>query len=1133
MKPNFALKLSNDGIELLHRDSGGWLSLGSVSFETDDVQAGCAKLVAEANRLAPDGIRTKLVLPNSQLRYATVLAPGPTDEARRYQIEAEIEALTPYSIDELIYDWSVEDDYALIVICAKETLSEAEGFCEASGFNPVSFVAAPEPGQFIGEPKFGVASVASMHMPAGETVQFDLDPVVVTGTVPRPAAAAAAAAAPVSAAPGPSPRADVRADTRSSSPAVARPAPNTAAKAAPNTAPNTEAKAAPRNPATKAQPAARLPGARPKVEVQPRPIEPSRTPNPLAADPVASEPLSKVGNLVRRMGTRLRREQAQDAPVAKSAVAPVASQAPAAAARPAPAPVAASVPAAAPAPRPVAIARPAPVDAAAVTGAATAGPVASGDAAAPISFASRRRQAPVVATSGDGAADGANPGGRLAVMPGQQQRQRPSFATRLKRKIKRTARQTLGRASAGGNAKAQAAVGAGANVAAPPIASPERRRVATVAAPVVANSRPPASEREKATEAEAMTIFGARGNTQTERSLAGRGLLVGGGVAMLLVAVAVWFIYFNGDDPTIDLAGTDPTTTGSMPQIAAPDRITTGATGATGVTATLDDPATNAGAAPAGAEAGQTGDTGTLASLSDTSGNPDDVATRVEAALNEALQDPAAEGGAGLLPDTSGFGEDTGTTSEAGSVDPVLGDTQLATQIPVDTPAVTNPETAAAPGDAATTDPDRLLESLVQEALNEALPAETLDRAEQITQESSQTASDASAAPQPNQLTAQVAGSEQTSAAAPGQTADTPQLAAAATTATRRMSLPGGFDVPRLDEVAFSAPAAPAPFGTEFSFDDNGLIEATPEGALTPSGVTVFARRPDIVPAPRPAGIAPQAALTPEPAPAPEPEPAPVAQAPSDAVPDDTPRADPALAEARPLPRSDRVRALGEQLAPQTPEPEPDATGDAQGDAQQDAALAPSDATNETTTETTTAALETPPPGGVSLAALRPQTRPTDLVPPALLPDPDLENADATPEAVTASLRPSARPDDVSERGRAALAAAGSGGSTPPRADVEDQAGETASAAAQPVIPTSASVAEHATDTNAIDLRDVNLIGVFGTTEDRRALVRLSSGRVVRVQVGDRLDGGRVTAIGDTELRYTRRGRNEILEIGG
>jgi len=35
------------------------------------------------------------------------------------------------------------------------------------------------------------------------------------------------------------------------------------------------------------------------------------------------------------------------------------------------------------------------------------------------------------------------------------------------------------------------------------------------------------------------------------------------------------------------------------------------------------------------------------------------------------------------------------------------------------------------------------------------------------------------------------------------------------------------------------------------------------------------------------------------------------------------------------------------------------------------------------------------------------------------------------------------------------------------------------------------------------------------------------------VGVGDRLDGGQVTAIGEGELRYTAGGSNQVLRIGG
>jgi len=82
-----------------------------------------------------------------------------------------------------------------------------------------------------------------------------------------------------------------------------------------------------------------------------------------------------------------------------------------------------------------------------------------------------------------------------------------------------------------------------------------------------------------------------------------------------------------------------------------------------------------------------------------------------------------------------------------------------------------------------------------------------------------------------------------------------------------------------------------------------------------------------------------------------------------------------------------------------------------------------------------------------------------------------------------------------------------------------------------PRIPSSASVSRQATVRNAINLRDVNLIGVYGTPSNRRALVRLPSGRYKKVQVGDRIDGGRIVAIGDSELRYQKGGRNLTLTV--
>jgi len=152
--------------------------------------------------------------------------------------------------------------------------------------------------------------------------------------------------------------------------------------------------------------------------------------------------------------------------------------------------------------------------------------------------------------------------------------------------------------------------------------------------------------------------------------------------------------------------------------------------------------------------------------------------------------------------------------------------------------------------------------------------------------------------------------------------------------------------------------------------------------------------------------------------------------------------------------------------------------------------------------------------------------------------------AGSTARAVPSARRPGDRPrnfdrvvaDQLARVARAAQPRAPSGGgngAVSPE-DVEEGDPEVASgAAAAPSGPVSASVAQAATFADAMALRDVNLIGVYGQPGQRRALVRMGNGRYLRVAVGDSLDGGQVTAIGDNALNYTKRGRLEVLVIPG
>lgn len=157
------------------------------------------------------------------------------------------------------------------------------------------------------------------------------------------------------------------------------------------------------------------------------------------------------------------------------------------------------------------------------------------------------------------------------------------------------------------------------------------------------------------------------------------------------------------------------------------------------------------------------------------------------------------------------------------------------------------------------------------------------------------------------------------------------------------------------------------------------------------------------------------------------------------------------------------------------------------------------------------------------LGAIRPVLRPSS-------PQDNDTAEDFTPTdlAVLSSRSPVIRPANfatVVEKSRAAAAkeAALSGAVSTVSAG--------AVAPATPSIPTSASVARQATVENAINLSKVNLIGIYGSSSDRRALVRLKNGRYLKVKVGDRLDGGKVAAIGTAKLQYIKRKRTITLEL--
>src|SRR3990167_3880280 len=143
MKPAFALDFRDTTVRLLHRTGAGWQEVGQVSLDAPDLTEALGYLRATALGLSPRGISTKLVIPNDQILYTQVHAPGPDAAKRRSQIKAALEGRTPYAVTDLVFAGGENGPDGQGAVIEKEPRAEAEAFAADNRFNPVSFVAAP------------------------------------------------------------------------------------------------------------------------------------------------------------------------------------------------------------------------------------------------------------------------------------------------------------------------------------------------------------------------------------------------------------------------------------------------------------------------------------------------------------------------------------------------------------------------------------------------------------------------------------------------------------------------------------------------------------------------------------------------------------------------------------------------------------------------------------------------------------------------------------------------------------------------------------------------------------------------------------------------------------------------------
>ena len=182
MKPNFALKLSLDGIALLKRSSPGWDLVGEVAADADDLSEQVSALRDMAELLIPGDAGCKVVIPNDQIRFLTVPAGPAEPRARQRAVELALDGATPYALDELVFDCNVAGDQLQIAAVANETLEEAEVFARDHGFRVLSYVATPDTGTYMGEPFFGTGPTVG----ADEAIEPDILPIRVLGRVRMP-----------------------------------------------------------------------------------------------------------------------------------------------------------------------------------------------------------------------------------------------------------------------------------------------------------------------------------------------------------------------------------------------------------------------------------------------------------------------------------------------------------------------------------------------------------------------------------------------------------------------------------------------------------------------------------------------------------------------------------------------------------------------------------------------------------------------------------------------------------------------------------------------------------------------------------------------------------------------------------
>ncbi|MEM6375223.1 MAG: hypothetical protein AAF686_03225 [Pseudomonadota bacterium] len=871
MKPDFALTLSFEGIGLLHRAPKGWDVVGEVALDAANLAAGLRQLRQSALALTTKGLQTKIVLPNDQIRFLRFDAAGVKEEQIADAVQQHLEGVTPYALKELAYDWSISAGEVFVAAVARETVAEAEAFAVEHGFEPLCFVAMPDPHDFLGEPWFGKTKHAEAALGNDLVLDRDTTAIRVNDAVASHAS-----------------------DLESVTAAVSS-----------DTVPE---------------------------QIQPMVEQQDDTPEADIKPPVT---------FVSRRGTA---EEAEPQSATGDSLSPQVKA------------------------------------------------FVTSDILFPDTEMSDGEKPEIKRPSPEeiGAADGHDVERLDVEGVGLEKRfeepNTPESAATTAPPVpdkQRVSAEWSGEDQFGKKTPFEA-VKSASDHAAPPRA-------------LAAQSRGKRTEDEK----QRMTIFGARDAAPLTAQPKYLGTIAAGLLVVALVGAAAWISVQGNSDAILEDA-----------QIASPN---------------TDAPAVSDTRPPDG---------------------PQENASTADATTADPITEPETNRLASLPVETQPDSEATPRTVEEGVISTPVAQDAAGLWSSTPEPPIVPPSGSLADFYQASIDPFVLSQDVV------ALPPATAY------------APDAQPAPVPN----------------------------------------------------------PTAAGTRYDLDDRGLVRATPDGALSPDGVTVFAGRPALVPPERPAETLAEAE-----------EPGT-----QQAVSELTAAQREALGSVRPnlrpedLSEQNERAALGSggrtqaELAALRPEARPPS---AQELAEQAAAASTSGLTDAL--EDGDAALFVGATAQAVSSSSMPRARPEGFdrtVARALQAAQERARIAASRQASTVPTETAATQPDGAQTGNRQTA------SLLQPSIGREQSGRVAAAVPRnqrlnPNTRTATSVARAATEENVIRLRRINLIGVYGGPSDRRALVRLANGRYKKLQVGDRLDGGRVTAIGASEIRYSKGGRNLALKM--